>query len=40
VDQTEKAFPSITPERVVDDTPAIRPHSFQKSPEYQQTEKP
>ncbi len=40
LDQAEKAFPSITPERVVDDSPAIRPHSFPKSPEYQQTAKP
>ena len=40
LDQAEKAFPSITPELVLDNAPAMRPHLFGKSPEYKKTEKP
>lgn len=40
LDQAEKAFPSITPERVLDESPAMRPHPVPKLPEYQQTKKP
>ena len=28
LDQAEKAFPTITPERVVDESPAMKPHAF------------
>ncbi len=28
LDQAEKAFPSITPERVIDQSPAMKPHPF------------
>jgi nitrous oxidase accessory protein len=31
LDQAEKAFPSITPERVLDEKPAMRPHPFPRS---------
>ena len=32
LDQAEKAFPSITPERVVDDKPAMRPNPISRHP--------
>ena len=28
LDQAEKAFPTITPERVTDEKPAMKPHPF------------
>jgi nitrous oxidase accessory protein len=40
LDQAEKAFPSITPERVVDDKPAVRPHSIARHHQADPTNKP
>ncbi|MDP3850808.1 MAG: nitrous oxide reductase family maturation protein NosD [Luteolibacter sp.] len=40
LDQAEKAFPSITPERVVDDAPVMRPHPADTRMANDQTEKP
>lgn len=37
LDQAEKAFPSITPETVVDKSPSMRPH---RRPDFHQTPKP
>ncbi len=40
LDQAEKAFPSITPERVVDEQPAMRPNPISRHPQSEPTEKP
>jgi nitrous oxidase accessory protein len=40
LDQAEKAFPSITPERVVDNKPAMRPNPISRHPQSEPTEKP
>jgi nitrous oxidase accessory protein len=40
LDQAEKAFPSITPERVVDEQPAMRPNPISRHPEPDLTQKP
>ena len=40
LDQAEKAFPSITPERVVDEKPAMRPHPISRHPQTEPTPKP
>jgi nitrous oxidase accessory protein len=40
LDQAEKAFPSITPERVVDEKPAMRPNPISRHPQSEPTEKP
>jgi nitrous oxidase accessory protein len=40
LDQAEKAFPSITPERVVDAKPAMRPNPISRHPQPEPTEKP
>jgi nitrous oxidase accessory protein len=40
LDQAEKAFPSITPERVLDEKPAMRPHPFSRSSPTKATQKP
>jgi nitrous oxidase accessory protein len=40
LDQAEKAFPSITPERVVDGKPAMRPNPISRHPQSEPTEKP
>jgi nitrous oxidase accessory protein len=39
LDQAEKAFPTITPERVLDESPAMRPHPF-SLPETKPTKDP
>jgi nitrous oxidase accessory protein len=40
LDQAEKAFPSITPERVVDEQPAMRPNPISRHPQSDLTQKP
>ncbi len=40
LDQAEKAFPSITPERVVDNKPAMRPNPISRHPQSEPTKKP
>lgn len=40
LDQAEKAFPSITPERVVDEKPAMRPNPISRHPLIEKTDKP
>jgi nitrous oxidase accessory protein len=40
LDQAEKAFPSITPERVVDEKPSMRPNPISRHPQSKPTEKP
>ncbi len=40
LDQAEKAFPSITPERVADESPAMRPHPVPFHPEPKPVKKP
>jgi nitrous oxidase accessory protein len=39
LDQAEKAFPTLTPERVLDESPAMRPHPF-SLPELNPQQKP
>ena len=40
LDQAEKAFPSITPERVVDEKPAMRPNPISRHPQNHPIQKP
>jgi nitrous oxidase accessory protein len=40
LDQAEKAFPSITPERVVDEKPSMRPNPVSRHPQSKPAEKP